>query len=88
MDLTDFQLTSTIPAWLGGKSTIPRVLFLQRAYSCRLDRPRPAQAHSPPLIMPEALPEGCWPTMITPFTSAGAIDYAVLEALIGELAST
>ena len=53
-----------------------------------IDPGRPAQAHSPPLIMPEALPEGCWPTMITPFTSAGAIDYAVLEALIGELAST
>ena len=30
-----------------------------------------------------ALPEGCWPTMITPFTPEGKIDYPVVEALIG-----
>eukprot|EP01047_Picozoa_sp_COSAG01_P095467 COSAG01_NODE_26162_length_722_cov_0.916533_1_plen_37_part_00 len=29
------------------------------------------------------LPEGCWPTMITPFNASGGIDYPVLAALIG-----
>jgi dihydrodipicolinate synthase/N-acetylneuraminate lyase len=35
--------------------------------------------------MATALPEGCWPTMITPYNADGAIDYPVLDALIGVL---
>ena len=33
--------------------------------------------------MATALPEGCWPTMITPYNAQGKIDYPVLKALIG-----
>ncbi len=32
-----------------------------------------------------ALPEGCWPTMITPYNDEGKIDYHTLKALIGTL---
>ena len=33
--------------------------------------------------MTTALPEGCWPTMITPYNEEGKIDYPLLKALIG-----
>ena len=32
--------------------------------------------------MPKALPQGCWPTMVTPYNSAGEVDYPVLAALV------
>lgn len=52
--------------------------------------PRPAAKHEvtgacseTPIPMATALPEGCWPTMITPYNAEGQIDYPLLKALIG-----
>ena len=38
-----------------------------------------------PATMTTALPEGCWPIMITPYDAAGEIDCPVLGSLIGAL---
>ena len=51
---------------------------------------RPLSPSSPQPVPPTnycamatALPEGCWPTMITPYNAEGQIDYPLLKALIG-----